>query len=66
MEEGGLEVVTAMVPNPGGTEARDLGCTCPTEQNNLGIKAPTGFGWWIDMQCQVHAAWLSEQEESSE
>lgn len=56
----------AMVPNPGSTDARNLGCSCPTEPNLLGIKMPTRHGWWIDTQCQVHVAWLSDQGEADE
>lgn len=42
-----------MTPNPGSTEARELGCLCPIMDNNYGAGRGDGH-FYINGACPVH------------
>lgn len=41
-------------PNPGSSEATELGCTCAVLDNNRGKHKPWPGDWWITAGCPVH------------
>lgn len=44
--------------NPGGCQARELGCTCPVLDNGHGRgRGGCGekFGWWVADTCPLHS-----------
>lgn len=48
--------------NPGSDEAKALGCTCATLDNNHGKWAPwPPDGWWVTEGCPVHSPEAPEE-----
>jgi hypothetical protein len=46
-------------PNPGSAHSREMGCRCPTDENNRGTSAPfPPDGWWLDPACVIHGTRL--------
>ena len=52
---------TSKIPNPGSTEALDMGCRCPVIDNNHG-RSPVYVDehgqsqWWINEECPLHGS----------
>ena len=51
------------IPNPGTTEAIEMGCMCPVMDNNYGQGAYGREGvYWYSADCPIHK-WVDEEEE---